>query len=202
MLKMATEFFSASLIDKINPDDVFLPLGEGAKADLLNILKGGKYIYLSVRSEYAHETVRVRNEAGTLIMDRGIEGTEPAKHHIGTCVSSISPTVVAMIKDLICNYDCCDSECLCVPVTFEGYDIIAEGQVGQHYRAELTFAGTLPMNISLSNAPSWVTAVQTKNRLVVSGTPDTAGSFQCNIAVTNCNGTSIIQQGFTISVKE
>lgn len=199
------DYFSAFTCDAIEATAVELPLASAAKADLLAMLKDpDDYIYLTIRGDVHLETVCVRNNAGYLVMDRGLEGTQPVKHHAGSCVSSVSPTVIATIKDLICNWSCCkDGPCPCTEATLRGIAIISDGQVGRNYMAELTFDGTLPMNINIDGLPHWATAVQSNNTVVVTGIPDIAGETKTNIAVTNCGGSSLtMSDAYVIRVSE
>ena len=199
------DFFSAFTCSTIEPTDVELPLHSAAKADLLNMLKNpDDYIYLTIRSDTRLETVCVKNNAGYLVMDRGLEGTQAVKHHTGSCVSSVSPTVIATIKDLICNWSCCkDGPCPCTPVSLEGITVVSEGQVGNEYKAVLTFGGTLPMNIAVSGLPAWARAVQTNNTVTVTGIPDAAGETKAHIAASNCSGSSLLMSGdYVVRVKE
>lgn len=199
------DYFMASTVGVIDVQSVDLPLSRGAHADLANMLREpDDYIYLTIRSDTHMETVKVRNEAGYLIMERGLEGTKPAKHHVGSCVSSVSPTTVAVIKDLICNWSCCNGEpCPCSGATLEGITVISEGQVGRPYKAVLTFGGTLPMTISVGGLPEWATAVQTNNTVTITGTPDMAKETKCAIAVSNCGGASLMMSDdYVVRVKE
>lgn len=199
------DYFSAFTCSAIEATDVELPLPSAAKADLLNMLsKPDDYIYLTIRGDVHLETVCVKNNAGYLVMDRGLEGTQAVKHHTGSCVSSVSPTVIATIKDLICNWSCCkDGPCPCTDVTLKGVNVVSEGQVGRGYKAVLTFGGTVPMVISLSGLPSWATAFQTNNTVTVTGVPDKAGETKTHIAASNCSGASLMMSDdYVIRVKE
>ena len=198
------DYFSAFTCDPIEATAVELPLAGAAKADLLNMLKDkDDYIYLTIRGDIHLETVRVRNEAGYLIMDRGLEGTQPARHHSGSCVSSVSPTVIATIKDLICNWSCCNDEpCPCTGAELEGIVVLSEGQVGFEYKAVLSFGGSLPMNVNISGLPGWATAIQTNNTVTVTGVPNTAGETKCTVSVTNCGGSTLRNYDYVVRVKE
>ena len=198
------DYFSAFTCDTIESTDVELKLHGAAKADLLAMLKNpDDYIYLTIRGDIHLETVCVKNNAGYLVMDRGLEGTHPVKHHSGSCVSSVSPTVVATIKDLICNWSCCkDGPCPCEDAALEGISVKSDGQVGHEYKAVLSFSGTLPMNISLYNLPSWANATQTNNTVTVTGIPNAAGETKCTVSVTNCGGSVLHNYDYVVRVKE
>lgn len=109
-MPFANDFFSACLTARIDADSVYLPLSPDAKADLLRIIPQGSYTYASLVNDSAMETVLIRNDHGTLLTERGFEGTSPVAHPPGTCVRTVSPTIIAAIKDLICTWECCKSE--------------------------------------------------------------------------------------------
>ena len=200
---MVSDFFSAYTTQRLEAGDRYLPMSEAATADLLAILQEPEsYIYLTVRSDTALETVRAYNEAGTILIDRGLEGTRAVLHHAGSCISSIQPTTLAVIKDLICNYSCCEGDCGCEPVENKGFIEYKAGVVGQPYHAELHFAGSMPMSIATGELPDWVEAVQNGNILRLTGTPDASGIHTVTVAATNCNGTALKTVTVNIAVSD
>lgn len=104
----ANDFFSATLSRRISETDNYLPVCEAARTDLLRFIPNGSYTYASLVDDSGMETVALRNEYGTIIMERGYGGTTAAAHPVGTCVRTVSPTIVEVIKDLVCNWKCCD----------------------------------------------------------------------------------------------
>lgn len=104
----ANDYFQAYLESKITATDAHLPVCAEAKADLLRFIPNGSYTYASLVDDTNMETVIIRNEYGELILERGIEDTTPVAHPLGTCVRTVSPTAIAAIKDLICNWKCCE----------------------------------------------------------------------------------------------
>ena len=75
-MSMKIERFGAFLNDRMEADSSYLPLCAEATADLLNLLsKEDDYIFLSISDDQSYEVVKCRNEGGTLLVERGIEGT-------------------------------------------------------------------------------------------------------------------------------
>lgn len=101
------DFFSAFTTQRLSATDVYLPLDAAAHADLLRFTTDGNYTYASLVDDTTMETVIIHNDHGTLIMERGREGTPAVAHPPGTCIHTVSPTIIAAIKDLICNWECC-----------------------------------------------------------------------------------------------
>lgn len=200
-MNMQTVSFSGFLNNRLEATDVYLPLCEASRADLLNILaEENSYIYLTLRGDTQMETVRARAEGGYVIIDRGLEGTTAVLHHHGTCVSSVSPTVIAVIKDLICNYSCCeDGDCPCTAVSYAGA-VLPNAFVGQAWGGSVVFAGDPPFNMGVDDAPSWMQVSQVGNMLQLSGTPAFAGTFSFSVAATNCNGTQIATKVLSVTV--
>ena len=194
------EYFSATLNNRLEATDQYLPLHRAAEADLKALLADpDDYIYMSLKSDTDMETVKVRNEHGTLIMERGVEGTTPTTMPFGTCVVSISPTVIAAIKDMVCNYQCCEGDCPVVQAQYSGH-LLPPAFVGIDWNGIVAFAGDLPMNIVLKGAPAWMRAVQRSNTLELSGRPDLAGTTVFSVAATNGNGTNLDTQSLSVTV--
>lgn len=108
-MPMKNENFSAYTNKGIGADAVHLPLDRDAYADLVGLLGNeDDYILLALVGGDAYEVIKVRSIGGVLVMERGLENTAAQPHHFGTCVQSISPLFIAVMKDLICNYDCCE----------------------------------------------------------------------------------------------
>lgn len=194
-------FFAARLCDRLEASEVHLPLSKAATADLLTVLPNeDDYVFLSLRGDVEYEVVKVRNESGTLLLERGMEGTNAVLHHHGTCVSTVSPLVVAVIKDMICNYECCEGDCPCEGVVAGGWTI-PDAYVDKPWEGGIVFAGDLPMTMGISNAPSWMKAKSVNNVLELSGTPHIAGTFTFSVAATNCNGKYVASQTLTVTVR-
>lgn len=202
-MNVRNEYFSASLNSKLEATDIYLPISEGAAADLKALLKEpDDYIYLTLKDDVNLETVRVRNEQGTLMLERGLEGTEAVTHPFGTCIMSVSPTVVALIKDLICSYECCEGPCPVEPVVCAGTALPEYGNVGAAFNGCVIFTGSSPMNIVMNGAPAWLSALQMGNTLILSGTPDKAGTTTFSVAATNGNGTNVVSHSLSVTIKD
>lgn len=101
------DYFSAHLTQRLDAAGVYLPVCDTARADLLHFIPDGSYTYASLVNDTDMETVIIRNDHGTLLLERGREGTTALNHPPGTCIRTVSPTVIAAIKDVICNWECC-----------------------------------------------------------------------------------------------
>lgn len=200
-MSMVTEFFSAYLTAVLEENGKYISLTSEATADLASMLKAsGSYIYLTLRDDANIETVRAHLEQGLLIVDRGLSDTEAVKHPVGTCVSSVSPTVVAVIKDLICNYNCCeDGDCPKTPVAFTTI-YTPSGSTGTAYRGTVEFTGTDPVQVTVSGAPDWLTVTRTGTSLTLTGTPVSSGDVTFSIALTNMNGTQTAVKTISFSI--
>ena len=202
-MNMKTEFFSAYIVDALLPGDVHIPLSAAAEADLKALLASeGSYVYLTIRDELNAETVKCSLSAGTLVLERGLEGTEAVKHPYGSCVSTVSPTVMAVVKDLICHYDCCeDGDCTAVPVSF-GVPTAPAGTAGTPWLGSVDVGGSDPVTLDASAAPSWMTVRRAgRNTVLMSGTPPSPGSVSFSLYAVNLNGTETAsaQIAFTVS---
>lgn len=201
-MNVRNEYFSASLITKIEATDVYLPLSMSAEADLKALLETpDAYVYLTLKDDLYLETVKVKNVQGTLMMERGVEGTVATSHPYGTCVAAVSPTIVALIKDLICNYECCEGPCPVEPVALAGYATPTEGNVGVEWTGAVIFSGTAPMTIVVNSAPSWMEAVQIGSTIKLRGVPDKTGTTVMTVAATNGNGTNVVSTALEVVIK-
>lgn len=200
-MTMQTEYFSAYLSERLEATDVYLPLADAARLDLINVLSDAdSYIFLTLKGDTHMETVRARREGGYILLDRGLEGTTAVLHHYGTCVTSVSPTVIAAMKDLICNYSCCeDGDCPCVAVTYAGA-VLPEAHAGVAWEGSVVFGGDAPIHMGIEGAPSWMNVSQQGNLLKLYGTPTTNGIFPFSVAATNCNGTQIATKALSLTV--
>lgn len=193
-------FFAARLCDRLEASEVHLPLSNAATADLLaHLPEDDDYAFLSLKGDVEYEVVKVRNEGGTLLIERGMEGTTAALHHHGTCVSTVSPLTVAVIKDMICNYECCEGECPCDGAAVAGWTI-PDAYVDKTWEGAVVFSGDLPMTLGAANVPSWMKVEAVNNTLKLSGTPHIAGTFTFSVAATNCNGKYVASQTLTVNV--
>lgn len=201
-MSMKYEYFSAFTSEAVSSTDKYLPLPKGAQTDLADIIKeDGSYIYLTLLDDANIETVKVTLVQGFLVMERGLSGTKAVNHPVGTCVSSISPTVIAVIKDLICNYDCCeDGDCPKTPVQIT--DVYTpSAKVGSAFRGIISFTGSDPVQVTVSGAPDWLTIARSSDRLDLTGTPVSAGQVTFSVALSNLNGTKTAVQTVSFTVQ-
>lgn len=198
-----TEIFGAALNQSMQKDETTLPVGNAAYADLVALLsKEGDYTYASLKSESTYETVKLSVVAGTLVVERAQEGTEAVKHPCGTMVCLVSPTTVAAIKALICEYDCCkDDDCPCDAVTLGGI-WTPDGTVNHKWTGAVVFSGAQPITISLLDTPSWIEATVEGNVLTMTGTPTEANTYQFTVVAANCNGNSVVGKQVTVVINE
>lgn len=194
-----TEIFSAGTTNVMEADAVTIPLGAEATADLLKLLSDeDDYTYAAIASDATYETVKLTNVSNTLVVERGIEGTTAVKHPCGSVVCLVSPTTVAAIKALICEYDCCaDEDCPCEGVAFAG-SYLPPITVGEEWSGAVIVTGKAPVQFAIKDQPAWMNAVSEGNTLKLSGTPTSAtGKFA--VAATNCNGTQVVVETFSLA---
>lgn len=199
---MKTDYYFAVTSSRMEPNDQAIPLPPAKENALLAILpEDGDYTYLAIRGDTHYECIKVENRDGSMVVTRGIEGTNSVTHHTGSCVGSVAPATIAAIKDLICNYSCCEDGCPCDPVQAAG-QALAPARVGERWEGSVSFAGSLPMTVGVSDLPSWMSAEAKHNTVRLSGTPPVVGTYNFSAAATNCGGTSIATQSCTLIVRD
>lgn len=190
MMAYKNEMFSAMTQCVMLPEDAAIPLSPAAENDLMALLsEDGDYTFASLRSDTKYEAVRIQNNDGLLVVTRGIAGTQAEKHPFGTCVSLAQPAVIAAVKDLICNFNCCEDEpCECVPVAVGG-SILPTAYRNLPWNGTVSFTGDMPMALAVDmrNA-KWINAVQNGNAVHLSGTPPETGRYSFSVSASNCNG--------------
>ena len=101
-MAFVTDIYQAFLSEVLDASSVYLPLAPSPYADLLNILSDkDSYTYLTIKDDTHMETVKAHADGGYIIIERGQAGTEAVKFPVGACVTTVSPTIVAVIKDLV-----------------------------------------------------------------------------------------------------
>ena len=199
-MAFVTESFQAYTSAVMNAEDVHLPLATAAYADLLALLNtSGSYTFLTLRDGSYMETVKAYASGGYVLLERGQCGTTARKFSYGTCVTTVSPTIVEVIKDIFCNFNCCSDDCGGVALSVSTADLYS-GNVGVPWTGTVTFTGSLPMNLSVSGAPSWMSVVKNKNVIILTGTPTSAAELTLTVSGTNCNGKSSTSQSFNVTI--
>lgn len=184
--------FSAALNDKLYSDGRALPLSKKDSDILKALLPEDSYTYLTLREPTGAEIVRAEHTCGGIVIDRGEDGTKARTFPRGTCVRfEMTPAVV---KDMICNIDCCDGDCPCNPVESAGITL-PPAKRGVAWSGTAVFTGDTPMSIATAGAPSWVEVKVWANYVTFSGVPTGTGSFSIAVTATNCDGAVAIQQG-------
>ena len=189
---LITKPFSALLNATLQADSGYLPLAPADMNRLLTLIPEGDFMLLILDDAIHQEYVKVTNQCGTLLMERGLYDTEAVNFPLGSCVTmDVTP---ALVKWLICNYDCCDSApCECTPVEGVGR-ALGQATVGRPWEGMFIFSGTLPIEVALSSdssVPGWMTVSYGPNYVKLSGTPTGPGTFHVSAVATNCSGTGL-----------
>lgn len=179
-------------------DATYLPLSAEDTQKLLSAIPVREEMFLTVQDNLRTEWIKVRNECGTLIVERGID-CESWKFPTGSCVF-FEPSL-PVVKWLICNYDCCeDSRPECEEVVLQSAYLPA-GIVNQEWLGLITFEGSLPINKKFE-VPDWVTVATQDHQAMLSGTPTEAGTYMVSYAATNCGGRGLISETLEVQVLE
>lgn len=199
-MSYVSELFDATLIAKLPADGVTLPISSDAKADLLALLEDtDNYTLMAIKSDQTYEVVRAKASGNSILITRALEGTAAVEHPMGACVALVSPLTLAAIKELVCNYDCCQGDCTCTEVSFVGA-LIPPATVGVEWQGAVLFNGDLPITIGIDDAPAWITGTVQNGMMKLTGTPTKAGAFTFSVAATNCNGTAVTSVPVTVDV--
>lgn len=189
--------FGATFRAVLEADSGYLPLSNDDNTKLLGLLPEGEEMLLTIQDNLYHEWVKAENQCGTIIITRGIDGSEPRKFPKGSCI--FFETSVPVIKWLICNHNCCDGPCPCEPVDYAGA-VIPAGVVGQPWEGSVLFTGDTPMTFGVDNLPSWMTATNGANYVRLSGTPVAAGTFSLSVAAGNCDGAAVATHSIVVTI--
>lgn len=198
-----SEIFSGYTVAPIKATDNYIPLCVDAQADLLSFLADeDSYTYAAIKSESSYEVVKLHVAGNIILMERGLEGTVPVAHRRGACVTTVSPLVLAAIKDLICNYSCCDGEeCPCAAPSVAQYSMPAY-RTGSSWTGWMAFNGDTPMTLTVQNAPAWMSVTQSESNgqamLSFAGVPTTSGDVTILISAANCGGTHVMSMQYTL----
>ena len=201
-MAFVSEYFDASTTAKMTANAVNLPISDGAMADLLGLLTNTEdYTFLALKSEQTYEVVKAYKRGSLIVLDRAQEGTDAVLHPMGTCVAAVSPLTLAVMKEIACNYECCDGDCQCTPVTVAGTNIPAATK-GTAWEGAVLFNGDTPITAGVNGAPAWVAVTQQGGMVKLSGTPNKAGTFNFSVAAANCAGTSVASTTVSVVVTE
>lgn len=205
-MPFVTEPFQAYLSAPLEASAVTLSLSANAYADLLKLLQDADaYTYLSIKDNTNFETVKAYAQGGYILLDRGQAGTKPVKFSFGACLSTLTPTAIAVIDSILK-----DSLKLCDhyynPDAMGGqlgvaFTDLPVGRVGSPWRGMIVLGGTLPVQVTVSGVPSWVTAVHYENMVEFTGTPPSSASAVITLHAVNTQENIEINQQFTIAVR-
>ena len=184
--------FAATLNARLDKGARQLPLSASDEAKLMAAVGDEEYTYLVLRDPTGAEIVKVENTCNTLLVTRGQDGTDDRNVPRGSCVRF--EMVPAIVKDLICNYNCCDGDCPCEAVAAAGITL-SPAKVGESWQGSAVFTGDTPMTIAVEGAPSWAKVEVGANFVNFSGVATGAGTFNISVAATNCDGHVAVQQG-------
>ena len=121
------------------------------------------------------------------MVERGQGGTPAHTFPKGSCVKfEVTPPVV---KDLVCQTDCC--EAACEPVSSTGATLPA-GKVGVTYEGFVVFAGSTPMKISVGPVPSWMSVAIGPNYARLFGRPNVAGISVIAVSASNDGSPAVV----------
>jgi len=190
--------FSATLNDTLTKDSGFLPLRDNDRNRLLSIIPENDEMFLTIKDGLHTEWIRAENQCGTIVLTRGIAGSEARKFPRGSCV--LFETSLPLIQWLICNYDCCvDMDCPCIEIENAGV-VFPAARVNYPWEGSAIFKGDLPITFGITGMPSWMTAEQGANYVRLYGTPNGAGTYTISIAGTNCSGKYVAIQSAELEV--
>ena len=187
-MSYVTTVFKAYTSKVLEATDVYLPLDTAALTDLLQLLSTpGSYTYLTLQDNTNIETVKAYAESGYILLNRGLSGTTAVKHPFGTCVTSVSPTIAQVIRDLIC---CSDSTETALTIKSS----LGGGTVNHTYMGWIYCEGALPITITVTGAPAWATVTKKDNLVTITGTPTEKGTstLTCNASNTDGNITATL----------
>lgn len=184
--------FSSYLSAKLDADATYIPLSPDENARLKSIVPAGESIILTIADDLHREYIEIKNDAGTLIAERG-KDSDSYTFPKGACI--FFENSIPVTKWLICNYQCCDGDCPVDAIKSQGM-VLPVGEVNNAWKGSAIFSGDLPMAIAVTGLPSWCKAEQQGNYLYLSGTPTAAGTYHISVAGSNDLGRQLaIQQG-------
>lgn len=183
----------------LEADDKYLPLATPDLNKLLSHVPEGEDIYLTIKDDLYTEYIKAQNQCGTIVIERGIAGTTPRRFPRGSCV--FFETSLPVVQWLICNYDCCATDCPCTTVQSAG-GLMPQVEPGQPWRGTAVFTGDLPMNFGVTGLPYWLRASSKSNTVILEGTApaEYTGPDVIAVTATNCNGQGVATQIFELAI--
>jgi hypothetical protein len=172
--------FSSNLTVKYTATDDDLPIARQHLDALMAKLQDGDHTYLTIHDGNYTEVIRVSGTCSTIVVERGFDGTAPHTFPEGSCVSfEVTPSVV---KDLVCETDCCPAAC--DPVKLAGNTMPAS-KMGVPFEGVVMFSGSAPMRIAVGIVPSWMSVAIGPNFARLYGTPTFTGSVIVPVSAAN-----------------
>ena len=169
------------LSSRLDATDKYLPLDMRGQSELYSCLADGEYVILTISDERYTEIIKLENMDGTFVATRGIDGSVPRNFPCGATLTwSATPSVLAWY---VCSYEC-DASCAREPVTYTG-EYLPPASVGVPWEGTVNFNGSLPINIGVSGAPSWMQVVAGANYIRLSGVPTSAGTVVLTVGAAN-----------------
>lgn len=189
---------SFNLNGVLEKNDTYLPLAQADMSRLVALVPDGEEMILTLQDNLYTEWVRVYNECGTILVERGLD-CEARKFPRGTCL--FFEMSLPLVKWLVCNLDCCEGDdCDCTVVSLDDASLPG-GIVNQEWAGSLSFGGTLPINIKLL-IPDWMSAEVQDGVATLSGTPTEAGIVEVGYSATNCRGVALVADTLEFQVFE
>lgn len=200
-MSLKSETFEAMTTTAVSADDTYLPLSTPAESDLKALLSDeDAYIFLAIAGCSTYEVVKLTLTADTLTMTRGQGGTCAVAHECGARVFAPSPLLIATVKDLICNYNCCEDACCETEAVKIAGTVVPSATQGKQWDGYVVFTGSGTVNAGVNNIPAWMSVAYENKTLHLSGIPDVAGTFTISVAGTNCNGENVVTDSITVTV--
>jgi hypothetical protein len=185
---MILERFSALINHSLDIDDYELPLATVDRDRLLTLVPVGESIPLTISDGLYKEDLTINNEAGSLIV---VRGQAPRKFPRGSILCF--EITIAVIKYLICNYDCCsDVPCPKEPISVSG-TMIEDAKVGVPWHGAVVFRGD-PKVFATTPLPTWMTWAAGANYITLEGEPTEAGNVTLAVSVTDNAGNLVVRQ--------
>lgn len=190
---MIYKSFYAVLNSVLEINDTYLPLSPMSEAEFKALVPENESMILDISDGFRQEAVVATNNCDTITIERG---DNPHKFPRGSDVKfCLTPGMLAVIKNLICTFDCCETPCPCEPVKSAGNAILPKATSGSPWAGSFVFTGDNPMNLAVYGAPSWASVIYGPNFVRLEGTGTGAGTWNISVAATNCSGSVAIQQG-------